>query len=275
MNYPSQVLVPIYRTLMKLTRNRGLHTLAKLDVALFNQVRRVPIKPGSKLKLVLPPNDHFIGNLLGIHEEHIYAAVTQSLRPGAVYVDIGANLGCFCVLAADAVGPKGRIYAFEPNRDNFRLLQRNKRSIGSNAKMETYKAGLSSKTGTAELSLGPHSTYHSLEKTFEHGETETVKITTVDHWAKAKQIDRIDLMKIDVEGHELSVLEGGKETLGRGIVRALVLECRDKKIRDAVPSLCKQYGFEPHIWNGQQWVKNTTPTLADDVLDCLMVLKPN
>ncbi|MGF1573576.1 MAG: FkbM family methyltransferase [Sumerlaeia bacterium] len=270
MKYPSQLLIPAYRLLMKLTSNRGLHTLARWDVALFNQERRVPIKAGSKLKLVLPPNEHFIGNLLGIHEEHIYAAVSESLQPGGVYVDIGANLGCFCVLAADAVGPTGSIYAFEPNRDNFRLLQRNKQSIGKNAKMEAYKAGLSSKTGTAELSIGPFSTYHSLEKKFEHGGTETVKITTLDHWAKAKNIERIDLMKIDVEGHELSVLAGAKKTLASGIVQALVLECRDQFIRDAVPGLCKQYGFLPYIWNGKHWVKNTAATLGKDVLDCLM-----
>lgn len=273
MNYPYQLLVPIYRFLLKLSRNRGLKTLARLDVAVFNRWRKIPISKGSSLKLVLPPNDHFFGFLLGNHEEHIHAAIEDYLPSGGTYVDVGANIGYFCVVAAEQLGPQGSIHAFEPNRANYQNLRRNKRSIGKAAHVTTYKAGLSNRSGTAELSIGPHSTYHSFEKTFASGKTETVRITTLDRFVKAKKITRVDLMKIDVEGHELGVLAGATESLKAGIFKTIVLECRDQEIRDAIPSFCHKFGFYPHVWNGSKWMEYHGKTLEDSVLDCLLRLR--
>src|SRR5687768_1033712 len=66
----------------------------------------------------------------GRYEEHLTAALVAALRPGDTFLDLGANMGYFTMLAASLVGPGGRVLAFEPRHDNVALLHLSARENG-------------------------------------------------------------------------------------------------------------------------------------------------
>lgn len=143
-----------------------------------------------------------------------YETETTSLfeslvKPGAGVLDIGAHVGYFSLLAARGTGSTGKVYAFEPEPQNYQLLLRNIGSNGYTNVVATQKA-VCDKIGSTTLFLtsldnGRHSTYqHDLPKTG----SVTVETTTLDDFLAVKGWPRIDLAKVDVEGAEMDVLGG-------------------------------------------------------------------
>ena len=76
-------------------------------------------------RIHLDPGDSLLLSVNGAYEESEARLFEQSIRPGDVVVDIGANIGYYTLLAARAAGPQGHVYAFEPERGNYGLLTRN------------------------------------------------------------------------------------------------------------------------------------------------------
>lgn len=121
-----------------------------------------------------------------------------------MFIDIGANIGYFTILASSII-TRGRIIAFEPSSLNYRALQENiEGSI-----VEAYKIALSNKNGNARLYIGKKSTgWHSL---IGPGQYENIKVSRFDDLDL--KIKKIDLIKIDVERHEFEALKGMKKSL--------------------------------------------------------------
>ena len=146
-------------------------------------------------------------------EAHVSAVLTQSLEPGATFVDVGANVGFHTFLAASLVGPRGLVLAVEANAENCRLLQLSKTdNQADNVTVLPFaldrEAGvryLSSHLGT-NGGLVPDEREHLLS-----GRGTTVYATTLDDIAPP----RVDVIKVDVEGAEFRVLDGGRKTLER------------------------------------------------------------
>ena len=87
--------------------------------------------------------DRFVSRQLrdqGIWEPFETTLVMASLAPGSVFVDVGANIGYFSVVAADIVGEDGQVLAFEPDPDNFALLQANLALNGLERQTEAVQA---------------------------------------------------------------------------------------------------------------------------------------
>lgn len=81
-----------------------------------------------EFKMVVNPNDFSVGNTIlrnKRYEAHVTRVIKSQLKPGDVFVDIGANIGYFTLLAAAIVGEKGHVYAFEPNLSNCELIREN------------------------------------------------------------------------------------------------------------------------------------------------------
>lgn len=126
------------------------------------------------------------------------------LKPGMVFADVGANIGYFSLIAARAVGGGGKVFAFEPDEENFSLLQRNIRDNGYKNVVAIKKA-VSDKTGRARLyfeqeNLCAHSLVPKTGQNFQ--EVETVSL---DDFFRGQ---KVDVIKIDVEGTEPAVLVG-------------------------------------------------------------------
>ncbi|MDP3765316.1 MAG: FkbM family methyltransferase [Nanoarchaeota archaeon] len=128
----------------------------------------------------------------------------QSLKKDSVFIDVGANIGYFTMLASSII-KRGRIIAFEPSSVNYEILLNNTK----NSIVEAHKTALSDKNGSARLYIDKKSTgWHSL---IGSGQYENVKASRFDDLDFG--LKKIDLIKIDVERHEFDVLKGMKKSL--------------------------------------------------------------
>ncbi len=138
------------------------------------------------------------------------ALVRQLLRPGMVFVDVGANIGYYAVLAGRRVGPAGKVLAVEPDPHNFRLLKRN---IAANAlrNVQAVRVGLGDRDGVALLqcsstNFGDHRIGCSADR--HHAVTRPVELTTFDKLLERVGVGPVDVVKMDVQGYEHHVAAG-------------------------------------------------------------------
>lgn len=142
-------------------------------------------------------------------------------------VDAGAHIGVFS-LYASALNPNAKIYALEPEKENFALLLRN---ISKNRldNVRAVKAALAGKTGKRELTIAADSINHQLRSTggdaslAEEGKCEKVSASSFADFLKTEHLDAVGLMKMDIEGGEYEVFEDmAPEDFLR--IHALILE---------------------------------------------------
>jgi len=140
--------------------------------------------------------------------------------PTDTVLDIGANIGVFAILQGKRL-TQGRVYAFEPSPTTYARLRRNV-SLNRLDNVETFPLALGDRNGRVRFIDKPISlnSYVSTDAAQE-GAVE-VEAQTLDAFVATRGIDRIDLMKIDTEGHELPVLAGGARALA--LTGRLVLE---------------------------------------------------
>lgn len=145
-----------------------------------------------------------------------------------VVFDVGAHRGDWAALVLD-INPSIELHCFEPGSAAFDELQ--SRDWPSNVRLNNF--GLGSESGAAELYVfsegsGMNSLYRrqGLDVTKFGSQTysETVDILTLDNYLDQNKLERVDYLKIDVEGHELSVLQGGREAFERGEVKLVQFE---------------------------------------------------
>lgn len=165
------------------------------------------------------PLTDFVGKTLfffGDLDPKLTWIVRRLVQPGQTVADIGANVGIMTLLLSKLVGVSGKVHAFEPNPYLSDLLQE---TLRRNAVLNTilYEMGLGSTTGEMELSvpkgnLGMGSLIRA--SLGDNDQIYRVPINTLDQVCN-KNCDRLDLIKIDVEGFEHQVFEGGRSTFSR------------------------------------------------------------
>lgn len=205
-------------------------------------------------KFYINKNDRVISLQLilnGKWEEAEIALFEQNVKPGDIVIDIGANMGYYTLVAARKTGPKGKVYAFEPDPDNFRLLQKNIAANGYINVMAINKA-VGEKGGTVKLFLsnedntGDFRTYNANDdrKSLE------VEMVTIDSVLRAEK--KVDVIKIDIQGSEVKALKGAKEILKKSKQIIIFTEFWPRGLRQAGDSgkeylkLLRGNGFE--IW---------------------------
>lgn len=182
---------------------------------------------GGWIYLNIKESHKMLERVLRCYEPWRYQALRHFLRPGFTFVDVGCNKGDFCLAASRLVGPEGRVLAFEPHPENCRWIRK---SIARNQyrNIDLYDVALSDTNGVAHLCLGETSGQHTLlgeGRTAKRGFIE-VQTRTLDHLLDDIGLSRpVDAIKIDVEGAEMHVLRGARETFikNRGIVVLLDL----------------------------------------------------
>jgi FkbM family methyltransferase len=142
----------------------------------------------------------------------------QLLKPGDVFLDVGANVGVFTLLAAKRLS-EGRVHAFEPSPFHLEKLAANLR-LNAFENIEVHPVGLSDSAGISTLFFPPSEdglTNTGMASQFRHSALvaweEQVRCVVLDEYVRDAKIKKIDVMKIDVEGAELKVLEGGKSCI--------------------------------------------------------------
>jgi FkbM family methyltransferase len=189
--------------------------------------------------LIYPRHEKYYWS--GTHEEAVQQAVVDILKPGATFWDIGAHIGFFSLLASRLVGDAGRVHAFEPMTENRqRLLTAVELNQGNN--LTVHAVAVAGASGEAVLHAHPSTTMWTLVP--ERGETAgiTVPCSTLDELAQS--LESPDLIKIDVEGAEVSVLRGGWGFLQRARPHVIV-EFSDPALLAEARSLLPFYTFSP------------------------------
>ena len=170
--------------------------------------RPVAVAEGPGAGLVVDIGGSNPGYAIGNNELPVQEALHTLLSPGDVCFDVGANVGFFTLLAARSVGPEGRVVAFEPGPDNLTTLRKNVAQNDASQVMISPCA-VSNTDGTDQLLLAEYSGGHSLvTQSIEAAGSMTVNTVTLDTFVRDHHARQPDVVKIDVEGAELAVLEG-------------------------------------------------------------------
>lgn len=177
----------------------------------------VPVGHGQGLKFDLRhlrlDHAHLGSIATGWLETSVQEAIVRHLGPGDVLYDIGANLGFFSLLGARIVGPQGQVYAFEPAPDNAGAI-RHHAELNHLANLSVREQAVAASSGQGRLQLVQDRSWSKLEGYGEHPGTERVidvELVTIDD----ADLPPPTLVKIDVEGAELKVLQGMRATLER------------------------------------------------------------
>ena len=185
----------------------------------YRMRKRVRLCTGQILEV--DPFDSVGGDIArhGVYEPETVVLWRALLHPGMVVVDAGAHVGQYSVIASPLVGSAGSVHAFEPDPETFDQLASNVRLNRCDNVVCTQSA-LSDQAGTAALYLADVSNVggNSLRPTVcSRGRQRDVSVQTLDGYAATHALTRLDLLKADVEGAELPLLDGGA---------ALVIRCR-------------------------------------------------
>jgi FkbM family methyltransferase len=132
-----------------------------------------------------------------------------SLKGFRTIVDIGANMGSFAVYAAQSC-PDAKIYCFEPEQQNFRLLKQNIEINELDGRVSAFQCAVASDNGRRELAVGesPLNSFHTIRNSVSH---QTVDCMTLRNILADERLDTIDLLKMNCEGAEYEILEGCSE----------------------------------------------------------------
>ena len=154
----------------------------------------------------------------GLYQRDLAALLKARLAPDAIVADVGANIGVVSALLS-GLCPKGRIYAFEPVAENYAHLAAN---VAANALENVTVQQVALFDIDGEIEVEYDGGYPGGSHVGEGGTA--VPALRFDTWAHHQSLDRLDLVKVDVEGAELAVLDGAAETLRR-FRPIVVIEC--------------------------------------------------
>jgi FkbM family methyltransferase len=166
----------------------------------------------------LKPEEHIQQQIFwyGHYEKPVGTVLKQLLQPDNVFLDIGANIGYFSLLAARSI-PDGKVVSFEPVSYLFEALEKNvSLNKGVNILPIKIAVGEKEEEGLIYLSSADNSGMSSFQQPENYsGQNEMVKIVTLDNWFSKSGLNKINVLKIDVEGNELAVLKGMKNIANR------------------------------------------------------------
>lgn len=194
--------------------------------------------------------------LLGAFESRTVAAYKRLTSPGDIVVDIGANIGAHTLHLADAVGNTGKVLAFEPSRYAFKRLRRNieinpqlaPRIWARQAMLVAGEGSVLAPTVYSSWPLGTVPEAHPVHLGVAHS-TSGAEMSTLDQAIDKSDMQHVDLIKLDVDGHEMDVLNGGRKTLAR-FLPTIVMEYAPNALKEmgqnprALLDLLRTFGYD-------------------------------
>ena len=189
----------------------GHGILGKIAWWIYPQPFVVKTRDGFFIKMRLCEAEDFDvvnGNDEPHNDRHVFVS---HLREGMTVMDVGANLGLYSLLISRAVGPSGKVYAFEPVPEFFAQLKEHL-ALNNAASVIPVPIALSDEKGIAKMSVkgGASSLFRHVSDEFVE-----VQMERLDDFVEGEGIERVDAIKIDVEGAELKVIRGADKTIRR------------------------------------------------------------
>ncbi len=184
-----------------------------------------------------------------------YLSQGQRLRPGDTVIDIGANIGCFTVLAARAVGPTGRVIAVEPEQSTFESLRRNVR-LNRCENVDVRRLAIGGSSGSVDLHVSGKTLFSSIYAEVGGAKAEaplhttgsnaqTVSMSTLEALMDDAGVERCNYLKIDCEGAEHDIFrEMDEQTAGRIDQITMEVHHVPGAEPEALPSVLTKLGFQ-------------------------------
>jgi len=144
------------------------------------------------------------------YEPHVSRAFEHLLRPGAVVVDVGANVGYYTLLAASRVGSTGQVFAFEPGSSSCRLIEQSA-AMNEFRNVRVFECAASDAEGLVGYGMDDSNGRISHEDVA----TSAVQVRAVTLDRALADVRKVDVIKVDVEGAEARVLRGATELVRR------------------------------------------------------------
>jgi FkbM family methyltransferase len=174
----------------------------KSFVVMGNRIMVFPRDPGISRELAL----------YKVHEPLATKLLKETLKPGMNAVDIGGNIGYYAMMEARLVGPEGKVIAIEPMPDNFEQLCVNVEN-NDYQNIHIHHLAIGDRDGTALMYISGRSNWHSLHPPPTSKGEMKVPLSTLDTLLAPYNLPSVDLVRMDLEGYEVVVVEGMKRTL--------------------------------------------------------------
>lgn len=208
--------------------------------------------------------------LNGIYEPEETILFRDLVKPGMVVVDIGAHVGYYTLIAAAGVGQQGRVFAFEPHPSNYSLLVRN---VETNRyrNVITIPNAVSDRSGSLRLFEGWANTGdHRIYDTCDGRPWINVRSTTLDEFFSDWGEDRVDVIKMDIQGAEGAAFRGMTNVVQNNQNLRIISEFWPLAIEGfgyssrGVLDTFAEHGFRFYLITGRDGRVN--PVQADEVL---------
>ena len=216
------------------------------------------------LVLELDIHDYVAHYLYFGFKEDGHRELFRLAKAGDIVLDVGTNVGYTLAKLAIAVGDAGSVYGFEPDRKNYEM---SKKTIAlnniSNVKLENI--GFGHKVGNFVLVEDTPSNRgkNRITSTVLDRPSSIIDVLTLDHWAEKAEPTKINLIKIDVEGYELNVLKGGRNTLLK-FRPTLFIELDDENLKiqqqsaSELVKFIEELGYEAYESTSKKVLKKET-----------------
>ncbi|CAN7593976.1 FkbM family methyltransferase [Rhizobium sp. LjRoot254] len=225
----------------------------------LNGHRTVTIHDHSRMRLEARRDDHGIRASIFLfreaYEPSVRFAIDRFVEPGATCYDIGANQGLWSLRMAERAGRAGRVCAFEPIPENVGSLKVN--AALSGASIEAYPFALGDSEGLVSMYLPSDVGSGSLARHAEDAKVVDVPIKLLDAFWQSDGCPLVSLVKMDVEGAELSVLRGGQHFISK--VKPIVccevnperLRAMDAHVADLL-SIFARLSYRSFAWDAER-----------------------
>lgn len=202
--------------------------------------------------------DHELGRqvyCLGVFEKEESAFIRQEIKESDVCFDVGANVGYHSLLLA-VTAKRGFVHSFEPVPSNYHLLSANVLLNGL-GNVAVNNCAVGSAQEEADFFITRDAAFSSFVDTGRMPVVERVRVpvVTLDQYCQQRGIERIDFLKVDVEGAEEKVINGAKQLLGNKDLkpRLIMLELNDPMLRkhgssiDRLLTQMRFFGYSPFV----------------------------
>lgn len=145
-------------------------------------------------------------------EDYQTTLFKQNIKKGDVVIDIGAHIGYYTLIAANIVGKKGKVYAFEPDLKNFNILVKNIK-VNKFKNIIPINKAVAEKNGKLDLFINPTNTGdHRIYQSKDKRKTMKINVITLNNMLRN---EKVDLIKMDIQGSELVALKGASYILAK------------------------------------------------------------
>lgn len=233
-----KLIAELFRSLFKIPffakKYFGFHKHIFAPYKLFSGIKtEIIYKKNIRLKIHL---DDWIQQqvyFLGDYERPEIDYISQYLKSGNVFVDIGANIGLFSLNASKIVGDKGKVISFEAFSSNYRQFKNNI-EINNFKNIISENKAISNQNSTVEIlyNEGDHNIGMASSFLKNFTSKEIVESITLDDYASNNSIEKIDLIKIDIEGGEYNAILGMTKILSDSKPQVLI-EINHQTLQDS------------------------------------------